>query len=215
MDFSDVSYLLFDHDGVLVDTEQWYFAATQRGLADLGIKITFDDYKQHLVDGTPTWDLARDKGISEDRVIAARNNRDRYYQQYLRTEDIDIEGVEEVLAQLAQQFRMAIVTTSKRDDFELIHASRNIVPHMDFVLCHGDYPRAKPAPDPYLTALNRFAVEKGRALIVEDSERGLRSAVAAGVPCITVFNEFTAHQDLSAAVLQVPDLNALADLLVR
>ncbi len=215
MDFSDISYLLFDHDGVLVETEYWYFKATQRGLADLGIDLPLEGYRQHLVDGRSNWDIPREQGVLEEDIIAARGNRDRYYQHYLKTEDINIEGVEDALATLTRRFHMAIITTSKRQDFELIHESRNIVPHFDFVLCSGDYPRAKPAPDPYLTALSQYGADRSQALVIEDSERGLRSAVAAQISCITVYNEFTAHQDLSAATGHIPDLQALVDLLVR
>ncbi len=215
MDSSNISYLLFDHDGVLVETEYWYFKATQRGLAHLGIDLPLEGYRQHLVDGASNWDVARQQGIAEKDISSARVNRDRYYQEYLINEDINIEGVGEVLTTLSRRFQMAIVTTSKRQDFELIHASRNIVPHFDFVLCNGEYPRAKPAPDPYLTAIARFGCDRSQALVIEDSERGLRSAVAAGIGCITIHNDFTAHQDLSAADQRLPDLRALAEVLDR
>jgi len=209
VEVGNIKYLLFDHDGVLVETEYWYFKATQGAIERLGVSMSFDDYKQHLVDGSPAWKLASDAGCSEDRILAAKTDRDQRYQGYLRSESIDIPDVEEVLARLAESFRMAIVTTSKRDDFELIHKGRNIVPHMEFVLCHGDYPRAKPQPDPYLTALGRFGANESEALVIEDSARGLRSAVAAGIPCITVHNDFTAHQDLSAADHRVANLKEL------
>jgi hypothetical protein len=54
-----------------------------------------------------------------------------------------------------------------------------------------------------------------QALVNEDSERGLRSAVAADIACITIHNDFTAHQDLSTADQRLPNLRALAELLVR
>ena len=44
-----ITHLLFDHDGVLVDTEQWYFEATREALARLGVVMTFDDYKLSLI----------------------------------------------------------------------------------------------------------------------------------------------------------------------
>jgi len=97
MDFSNISYLLFDHDGVLVETEYWYFKATQRGLAHLGIDLPLAGYRQHLVDGASNWEVARQQGIAEKDISAARANRDRYYQEYLVNEDINIEGVEEVV----------------------------------------------------------------------------------------------------------------------
>ena len=55
---------------------------------------------------------------------------------------------------------------------------------MRFVLANGDYVSSKPAPDPYLEASRRFGAEPGDAIVVGDSERGLRSAVAAGIDCV-------------------------------
>lgn len=71
-----ITHLLFDHDGVLVDTENWYFEATIQALARLDVTMTFDDYKQHLVDGTSNWANAAKKGVSQARIDAARAWRD-------------------------------------------------------------------------------------------------------------------------------------------
>lgn len=210
-----IQYLLFDHDGVLVDTEYWYFRATQIALAEMGVDMSLEHYRQHLVDGNPSFDLARDAGCSAQEIDAARDKRNIYYQQFLAVEAIDIEGVPEILSALKQHYRMAIVTTSKRVDFELIHQHRDIVRHMDFVLAREDYDQAKPEPEPYLTALSRFGAKPHQALVIEDSERGLRAAVAAKISCAVVANSFTAHQDLSAADYKIASLNALAGLLDR
>ena len=204
-----IEYLLFDHDGVLVDTEYWYFLATKRAMSELGVELSLEDYRQHLVDGSGSWRAALEHGVAETAVTEARQRRNEYYQQFLRTESIDIEGVETALEKLSKRFRMAIVTTSKREDFELIHKDREITRHMDFVLCNGDYPRAKPQPDPYLTALSKFNTRHDKALVIEDSERGLRAAVAAEIPCITIYNEFTAHQDFSAGIRHIQRLGRI------
>ena len=67
------------------------------------------------------------------------------------TEEVQTLG--EVLASLTADFRMAIVTTARRVDFDLIHAERDIVRHFEFTLTVEDYARAKPHPDPYQAAL--------------------------------------------------------------
>ena len=50
-DFSNVTHLLFDHDGVLVDSEYWYFKATQDELAAMDIHLTLGQYMDHMVTG--------------------------------------------------------------------------------------------------------------------------------------------------------------------
>lgn len=209
------SHLLFDHDGVLVDTEALYFDATRRALATLGVTLTLATYQQYMVRGEACWDLARRRGISEEAIDGGRRRRDMWYQQSLCAGDIDIPGVAEALPALAQHYRMAVVTTARRADFELIHRGRDLLGCMDFVLVREDYVHAKPHPEPYELALDRFAAPPGQALVVEDSERGLRAAVAAGIDCAVVHNAFTAGQDFSAARYRLSSLTELCDLLLR
>jgi len=106
------------------------------------------------------------------------------------------------------------VTTAKRADFELIHRDRRITSFMDFVLVREDYVRSKPDPEPYLIALARFEAAADEALVVEDSARGLRSAVAAGIDCAIVHNEFTASQDFSAARYRIESLAELKPIVL-
>jgi HAD superfamily hydrolase (TIGR01509 family) len=193
-----ITHLLFDHDGVLVDTEKWYFEATSQALAKLGITMTFDDYKQHLVDGSSNWADAVSKGVPQVEIDAVRAWRDDRYQYYLQHEDIDIPGVADVLSELGKNFQMAVITTSKRADFELIHSQRTLLDNMAFVLCREDYIKAKPHAEPYEAGLQRFGVETGSTLVIEDSKRGLAAAEAAGIRTIKVHNEFVVHQQASS-----------------
>lgn len=209
-----ITHLLFDHDGVLVDTENWYFEATCEALSRLDVIMTFDDYKQHLVDGTSNWVGAARKGATEAEINATRAWRDDRYQYYLRREDIDIRGVAEVLDELDQCFQMAVITTSKRRDFELIHRERTLLDSMAFVLCREDYDQAKPHAEPYETGLRRFGIGPDNAVVIEDSKRGLAAAEAAGILTIKVNNEFVAHQQ-AASDYAIQSLQELPDLLRR
>jgi HAD superfamily hydrolase (TIGR01509 family) len=207
-------YILFDHDGVLVDTEFWYFKAGERALADVGVTLDRDRYLRDMSQGLGTWVQARAAGINEETISRQRGLRDEYYQEYLRTEAIEVEGVVETLAELSTYVRMAIVTTAKRVDFELIHETRHIRQFMDFVLLREDYDLAKPHPEPYLTGLRRFGATKDETLVVEDSSRGLSSAVAAGIDCAIVHHDFTKAQDFSQASYRIETLAELKDIIL-
>ncbi|MFF5082853.1 HAD family hydrolase [Actinoplanes sp. NPDC000266] len=207
-------YVLFDHDGVLVDTESWYFRAGERALAGIGVPVDKDRYLRDMSQGQGTWAQARAAGVDEPTISRLRTVRDRYYQDYLRTEAIEIEGVTEVLSDLSKHVRMAIVTTAKRADFDLIHEERRIRQFMDFVLVREDYELSKPHPEPYLTALRRFGATAEEALVVEDSSRGLNSAVAAGIDCVVVHNDFTQSQDFTQARHRIDTLGELKDLIL-
>jgi HAD superfamily hydrolase (TIGR01509 family) len=207
-------YLLLDHDGVLVDTEFWYYRAGERALADIGLTLDQDQYLRDMAQGSGTWAQARAAGIDEQTIGRQREVRDRYYQSFLRTEAIEIDGVVDALAELSKHVRMAIVTTAKRVDFDLIHEQRRIRQFMDFVLVREDYELAKPHPEPYLTGLKRLGATRDETLVVEDSSRGLSSAVAAGIDCVIVHNDFTQGQDFSRASHRINALSELKDLIL-
>jgi beta-phosphoglucomutase-like phosphatase (HAD superfamily) len=129
-------FLLWDHDGVLVDTESWFFVSTQECLHELGVALDHATYMQLMAVGRSCWELAMDHGQSEVVIAAKRRERDMRYKSYLSTKDIEIDGVLETLSALRKQYRMAIVSTSKRADLELIHRARGILPFFEFVLTH-------------------------------------------------------------------------------
>ena len=217
------THLFFDHDGVLVNTEPLYLQAIQEQLATLGIALREADYIQNMAMGADPWALASAAGCDEAMVDRLRDARDARYQQLLRTRPITIEGVDDLIAEVAEHFQLAIVTTSRDVDFDLIHAldgqprtptTPDVVRHMDFILKRSHYQNSKPDPQPYLLALARFGIEPSQALVIEDSERGLRSAVAAGIDCAAIYHPFTAGQRFAKAKYRFADLGELKQFLL-
>ena len=198
-----------------MDTEFWYYKAGERALADIGLTLDRNQYLQDMNQGLATWAQARAAGIDEQTISRQREVRNAYYQEYLRTEAIEIEGVVETLAELSKYVRMAIVTTAKRKDFAIIHEKRHVTQFMDFVLVREDYKLTKPHPEPYLIGLERLGATKKETLVVEDSSRGLNSAVAAGIDCVIVYNDFTKAQDFSQASYRIETLIELKDIILN
>ncbi|MBU1216845.1 HAD family phosphatase [bacterium] len=208
-------YLLFDNDGVLVETEKWYHRANVEVLELLGLQISEERYKEIMIQGQSALLIAKEHGYDHDTVEAYRDKRNELYQHYIRTEDIEIEGAAEIIKELKKSYQMGIVTSARREDFELIHSKRSITQYMDFVLCSKEYKRSKPHADPYLEGLARFGGEKHEALIIEDSGRGLASALNAEIDCAIVYNEFTVSHDFTGATHRINNLGELKELLEK
>lgn len=206
-------YILFDNDGVLVETERFYFLATQRALQERGVTLSFEYYQKIMAVAITPWHLMEEAGFSDNDIIKTRDQRNQYYQDYLNSESLYIEGVEEVIKALSKHYKMAIVTTSRRVDFEIIHKDKRLTQYMEFVLCEEDYPRAKPYPDPYLKALDLIGGTKEEAMIVEDSQRGVMAAFNAQIACVVVHNDFTASHDFSKASHKIKTISELIPLL--
>lgn len=205
-------YILFDNDGVLVETEPLYYEASKRALKEFfNVNLQFDEYMKIMTDGNGVWVAA--PNATQEEIIIARNQRDLYYRKYLQNENVSIDNVHDVLNELSKKCKMGIVTTSRRVDFELIHKNSGITNFMDFVLCVEDYPRAKPYPDPYLKGLKLFNAKKDETIVVEDSERGLLSANRAEIDCAIVHNEFTKTQNFTTAKYKIDSLKELINIL--
>ena len=188
----NIKAIFWDNDGVLVDTERLYFLATQKILADIGIPLTEEQYIElFLVQGKGAWHLAAEKGISPERIEQLRRERNTLYSTLLQQEPLLIDGVREVLDALQGRYLMGIVTSSRKDHFELIHRRTGLLPYFQFTLTESDYARTKPDPEPYLKAVALSGFQKHECLAIEDSERGLAAAVAAGIRCIVVPSGFT------------------------
>ena len=105
-------FILWDHDGVLVDTEKWYFEATRSALAGLGIALDRAMYLDIASRGASYFDLAMAAGATKETVEAARAVRDRLYLDSLRREPTAIEGVVPVLERV-----VALVSDGGCNDF--------------------------------------------------------------------------------------------------
>ena len=181
-----------DNDGVLVDTERLYFLATQQVMARAGVALTQEQYvEMFMVQGAGAWHLVVAQGYSDADVEALRDIRNARYSDMLDQETLVIDGVHDVLRALHGSYAMGIVTSSRTDHFERIHRTTNLLPYFQFVLTRSDYIASKPHPEPYLLAIERSGCHKDECLVIEDSERGLASATAAGLKCIVVPNALT------------------------
>ena len=170
--------ILWDNDGVLVDTEKWFFEANRRELARLGVEVTWDDFEAiNLRRGESLLPLS---GLEGDELRDLYARRDSLYSKLLRSEDTAMPGMEALLDRLRQRgFPMGIVTSCHREHFEIIHAGSGILAHIDFVLVNEDYDRGKPHPDGYLAGRERIGLPPEDCLVVEDSPRGIEAARAA------------------------------------
>lgn len=184
--------IFWDNDGVLVDTEHLYFEATRQVLARIDVELTEDDYRQlFLHEGRGAWHLAEARGVAPRDIERLRNERNALYAELLDGPPRLIEGVADVLESLHGKYVMGVVTSSRRDHFDVIHRSTDVLKYFDFVLTAGDYARVKPCPDPYLLAVERSGLGPEDCIAVEDSERGLEAAGLAGIRCLVVPSRLT------------------------
>ena len=195
-----IKAILWDNDGVPVDTEHLYFEATQRVLSAAGIPLTHEQYIElFLVQGKGAWHLAQERGLPPAAVERLRDERNALYSRLLCAGARPVYGITSVLKALQGKYTMGIVTSSRRDHFDLIHQSSDLLPYFDFVLTSDDCARSKPDPELYLKAVEKAGTGAEQCVAIEDSERGLEAATRAGVRCIIVPSRLTRDRRFSGA----------------
>jgi HAD superfamily hydrolase (TIGR01509 family) len=209
-----VQAILWDQDGLLVDTERLYFKANREALGRETVRFTKGDYVRIFLRSNRGLDaIGGEQGWSRRKIERVRAFRNRRYAQLLRTGVRLLPWARSVVKHLAVRYRMVIVTSSYREHVKLIDRTAGLLRHMEFVVAEGDFTRSKPDPEPYRVALRRLGLRPSQCVAVEDSERGLVAARGAGVRCIVIPNSLTRGGDFRGAWRVLPSLRGVATVL--
>ncbi len=208
-------YIFWDNDGVLVDTEQYYFQASREALERIDISLTDEQFiATSLSEGRSIFDLAAESGREKTDIEKLRLWRNNRYNELLESHPLAINGSRQTLDKLFGKINMAIVTSSLRHHFMTIHEKSGLLDYIDFFLTREDYTESKPSAEPYLKALKQSGCKKGDVLVIEDSPRGLKAAKSAGLACWVIPNQYTINQDFSAADKIIGDIREVPGLLL-
>jgi HAD superfamily hydrolase (TIGR01509 family) len=200
--------VVFDMDGVLVDTEPAFFDAANIVLAEEAKRIEWERYRVLL--GTSvevTWESLID-------MLDLHGNLRSYLRRYgivLRQElakpRAPLPGVVDLLDELARrETPVALATSSWRPWAEIVLASCGLSDRFACAATGDEVEHEKPAPDIYLKAAGLLGIEPERCVAVEDTAPGIASARAAGMHAVQVRAASTALPPLDAADLVLDSL---------
>jgi HAD superfamily hydrolase (TIGR01509 family) len=183
-----IKAILFDSDGVLVDSEQFFFEATCIAFKSAGAALSCNQWaKWYLGEGKRSREVAELVGIPTSLVEDAIARRDELFWNRIDQEGVPLcPGVTETLNHLSQNFRLAVVTGASRKHYDRVHASSGLHNFFEAVITRDEYEQIKPHPQAYLKALQRLGLKPDDCLAVEDSPRGATAALAAGIRCFVI-----------------------------
>lgn len=183
MNASRYDAILFDFDGVLIDSEPVHLACWMEVLEPLGIRCDWDTYRQRYIGVDDRLMLASlcqeaHPPVPFEEAWAQYPRKKQLFERRMQGDEIVSPEVRQLLERLHRAFKLAVVTSSARSEVEPILARAGLLPLLGTAVYGGDAARHKPAPDPYLLAAERLHAR--RPLVVEDSAAGVASARAAG-----------------------------------
>jgi len=188
-----VAAVLFDFDGVLVDTEWTIYQAWADCFRDHGQELPLSHYTRCIGSDFATWSPKDYLHELIGRELEWQE-LDRLRQQRIMTElaaEGPMPGVMEMLAAAQGLPRVVVSSSTPQWVGDWLHRLE-LRQHFDDMVCRGDAPRIKPAPDLFLEAARRLDVNPQQCLVIEDSLNGVRAAQAAGMQVWAVPNRVTA-----------------------
>ncbi|MCS6924734.1 MAG: HAD family phosphatase [Candidatus Binatia bacterium] len=207
--------VIFDLDGVLIDSEGLYYRAYSEVLQRYGVTVSRREYEEYWIARGcgPEYIVAKHRlPITPDEL---RQLRSPIYQRLLETEATLMPYVEETLARLAPHFALTVATNSNRAHLQTVLHRFGLARFFPVTVAREDYTGAKPLPDAFLTAATKLGLPVSRCVVVEDTYRGVLAAANAGMACIAIPNEYTRHNDFRRARLVLPHLQALTPEVIR
>ena len=201
--------ILFDFDGVLVNSEPIRFQAGAKALAEIGVPLTWEGFVKTWLGRTDEAALAdilgARFGADGKRVMERRN---ALYEA--RLDDVMLfPDAAQLVRRTPLDIRLGIATGSRRVEVEGILWRAVLTESFQTLVTAEDYGRAKPAPDPFLTAARLMKVPPATCLVIEDSPAGVAAALAAGMPVVAV-NRSRGDRALDGATWRVATLDQLS-----
>jgi HAD superfamily hydrolase (TIGR01509 family) len=218
--------LIFDVDGVIVDTEAVNARASIKVFADLfGVRdVVREDFEAGLGRGAEEYvkAAARVHGmeLTAEQVEKATKLRQQYFLNILSEEPLSpFPGVLELMekAMQADDFRLAIATSGTLEKSRAVLNATG-VPYQKMAYINGnDVTHKKPDPELFLLAAERIGIEPANCVVIEDAPNGVQAAKAAGAKCIAVTNSTSAtnlqQADLVCDSLEQIDLETITKLI--
>jgi HAD superfamily hydrolase (TIGR01509 family) len=211
--------VVFDLDGVLVDSEQVWDEARRDVVAGHGGTWRDSATRDMLGMSSREWPryVVEQLGVE----LTPEEVNDAVVQRMLARYDIELPllpGAREAVFRLAEHYPLGLASSSNREVIDLVLGEMGVREEFMAVVSSEEVARGKPAPDVYREAARRMSIAASRCAAIEDSENGIRSAHAARMRVIAIPNaHFPPAEDaLALAAVTLPDLDALtADVVSR
>jgi HAD superfamily hydrolase (TIGR01509 family) len=216
--------LIFDFDGLILDTETPAFQAWQELYAEQGGSLSLMEWADYIGAAIDAFDpcQALETQLGRPLDCAAIRLRYRQRERTLLESQVVLPGVEDYLAEARRLHLKLAIASSSDCAWVTGHLARlGLRHHFDAIKGADDVEKAKPAPDLYLAALDTLKIPAHQAVALEDSPNGVRAAQAAGLFCVAVPNMLTRLLALDHADLVLPCLadrpleNLLAEVEAR
>lgn len=187
-----IKVIIFDLDGVLVDTKNIHFESLNLALKKFKFdEISFDDHNK-IFDGLPTLEklkiLNKNKKIPKNYFIKISKYKQKITSELLKKKIKKNKSILEIFKFLKRDYKIAVATNAVKSTLNICLKNLGIMKYVDFKLCNNSVKNPKPNPEIYLKIFIHFGIYPSSALIVEDSHYGREAAISSGAKLLPIKN---------------------------
>ena len=208
-----IQTVIFDMDGVIVDTEPVHYYAYHKHFKELNIKVTDEMYTSFTGNSTRNifQKLKEQFNLSENVEDLVLRKRHLFNDAFDTKEDLYlIEGVADVIKDLyANGIQLIVASSASHVTINRVFTRFNLHPYFTHIVSGEDFPKSKPHPAIFLHAASLSVASKENCIVIEDSSNGIQAAVSAEIFCVGYNSLHSKNQDLSKANIVIQHFNEL------
>ena len=206
--------VIFDMDGVVVNTEPLSHIANKKFYESLGINVTDDVYSTFIgnSDKNIIQKIIDIYGVATDKDILVEQGLKYYCDEFDNDPDLELmPGVKDLIIDLhTNGMTILLASSSSKIKIERVFNRFGLYPYFSHIISGQDFEFSKPHPAIFLDAVAKSGFTADECIVIEDSTNGIKAATAAGVYCIGYKSEEDSLQDTSLANEVITDFKQLS-----
>ncbi|WP_018249658.1 HAD family hydrolase [Orenia marismortui] len=210
--------IIFDMDGVIVDSEPIHYKVNQIILKDMNIEISEEEYNSFIgVSNPDMWSIIKDRYGLKESLEDLVNKQNKITLEYLRDSNINpINGIVKLLEELKNNgLKVALASSSSEKLIELILNKFHIQQYFIETISGENFAKSKPNPQIFFHAAKKLKLKAEECVVIEDSKHGIEAAKRADMKAIGYKNINSGNQDLSKADLIVESIREINVELIK
>ncbi len=202
--------IIFDMDGVIVDSEPLHFEVFNKLLGKFGKKVSVEEHSKYI--GVTDYDCWSELKYKLNIPVSVEKLIEMYKENFIENiNDIQmVDNVESFIKNVYKDYSLGLASSNNRRSVDAIITKFQLEKYFKIFINGEEVKNGKPAPEIFLKAANEMNASYTDCIVIEDSNAGVEAAKAANMKCIGYKNPNSGNQDLSKADLIIKNFNELS-----
>lgn len=182
-----IKSVIFDSDGVVVDTTEYDYEAWKKTLLENGVNLSMQEYKGFL--GMKGQEVVKKciVGVSDELAVEIYTQKENYFASLVDKRGVKtIPRVVQFIKKIKRDVKIALATASPSRKIDLVMNKVKLKNFFDAIVTADDVKKGKPNPELFLKAAQKLGIVPAEGIVIEDAPNGVAAAKAGGFRCVAI-----------------------------